>query len=350
MDRDLLKLDASNMLAKIGGLPDQLWAGLDLAGVAWKSLKGMNPAHLVIAGMGGSAIGAEILRSYVAERLAMPVVISRDDHLPGFVGRDSLVIVSSYSGNTREALACFEAALKAGARVGCVTSGGELLTRALDHTVPALVLPGGFPPRAAVGYSFTALLGLLVHTGMIEFRDEEMAGCVEHLKGLCRIYSSPEAGENAALLIARSLVDKIPIIYCTNALSAIGLRWKNQFCENSKRLAFAGLLPEMMHNDIMGWEVDSKGIEPGVIFLRSRGEAPLPARMFAYIRDLVGRKGRFCGEFWGSGAGQLAEIFSLILLGDYASVYLALMRGIDPTPIRTIDELKARLKDEETEA
>jgi glucose/mannose-6-phosphate isomerase len=350
LKRNLLKLDASNMVSRIGGLPDQLWAGLDLAGVAWKPLMGMEPAHLVVAGMGGSAIGAEILSSYVAGRLSVPVIICRDDHLPGFVGRDSLVIVSSYSGNTREALACFEAALRAGTRLGCVTSGGELLRRALDHTVPALVLPGGFPPRAAVGYSFAALLGLLVHTGMIEFQDEEMAGCVEHLKGLCRIYSSPERGENAAVLIAQSLLDRIPIIYCTNALSAIGLRWKNQFCENSKRLAFAGLLPEVTHNDIMGWEVDRKGIEPGLIFLRSRDEAPESARMFAYIRDLVGEEGGFCGEFWGSGAGQLAEIFSLILLGDYASVYLALIRGIDPTPIRTIDDLKARLRDEETEA
>jgi glucose/mannose-6-phosphate isomerase len=350
LDRDLLKLDASDMLSKIGSLPGQLRAGMELARAAWAGLGGKKPAQLVIAGMGGSAIGAEILKSHVADRLGLPVVICRDDRLPGFVNRDSLVVVSSYSGNTREALACFDGALGAGAALGCVTSGGELLMRAERNSVSALVLPGGYPPRAAVGYSFAALLGLLVHTGMITFRDEELAECVEHLEGLCRIYSSPEAGRNAALLIARKLLGRIPLIYCTNRLGAVGLRWKNQFCENSKRLAFVGLLPEAMHNDIMGWEVDHKGIEPGVIFLRSGDEAAEPARVFAFMRDLVGTRGEFCGEFWGSGAGPLTQIFSLILLGDYASVYLALMRGLDPTPIRTIDELKARLKDDETEA
>ena len=350
MDRELLKLDSSDMLSKVGSLPDQLRSGMDLAREAWKPLAGLKPDNLVIAGMGGSAIGAEILRSFAVDRLPVPIGICRDYSLPGFVGERSLVICSSYSGNTREALSCFDEALSSGAALGCVCSGGELLARASKHSVPYLKLPGGYPPRAAVGYSFAALLGLVVHTGMVDYGDDGVAECSETLEGLCRIYSVADGDRNAALLIAGSLLERIPLICCGNRLAAVGLRWKNQFCENSKKMAFVGILPEMTHNDIMGWEVDHEGIEPGVVFLRSAHEHPGVTSRFPFLRDLVGRTGGFCGEFWGSGTGLLTQVFSLILLGDYASVYLALLRGLDPTPIATIDEMKSRMKDGNLEA
>ncbi len=350
MDRELLRLDSSDMLSKVGRLPDQLRSGMALAREAWKPLAGLKPDNIVIAGMGGSAIGAEILRSFAVGRLPVPIEICRDYRLPGFVGKGSLVICSSYSGNTREALSCFDSALRSGAALGCVCSGGELIARASKHSVPYLRLPEGYPPRAAMGYSFAALLGLVVYTGMVDYGDDDMAECSEVLDGLCKVYASGEAGRNAALLIARSLLGRVPLIYCGNCMAAVGLRWKNQFCENSKKLAFVGVLPEMTHNDIMGWEVDHEGIEPGVIFLRSACEHPGVTSRFPFLRDLVGKTGVFCGEFWGSGTGLLTQVFSLILLGDYASVYLALLRGLDPTPIATIDEMKSRMKDGNLEA
>lgn len=350
MDPDLLKLDSSDMLSKVAGLPDQLRSGMDLAGEAWKPLAGLKPQNLVIAGMGGSAIGAEILKAFVVDRLPVPIDICRDYNLPHFVGEGSLVICSSYSGNTREALACFDAALGSGARLGCVCSGGDLLARAQEHSVPYLKLPGGYPPRAAVGYSFAALLGLVVHTGMVGYGEDEVEECSETLEGLCKVYSSSDEGQNAALLIARDLLRRVPLVYCGNCLAAVALRWKNQFCENSKKLAFVGILPEMTHNDIMGWEVDHAGIEPGVVFLRSPREHPGVASRFPFLRDVVTKTGDFCGEFWGTGTGLLTQVFSLILLGDYASVYLALLRGLDPTPIATIDEMKSRMKKGNLEA
>jgi glucose/mannose-6-phosphate isomerase len=350
VDSDLLKHDSSDMLSKVAGLPEQLRLGMELAREAWKPLAGIRPDNLVIAGMGGSAIGAEILKSLVVDRLPVPIDICRDYRLPRFVGEASLVICSSYSGNTREALACFDAALDSGARLACVCSGGELLSRAREHSVPYLELPGGYPPRAAVGYSFAALLGLVVHTGMVEYGVDELAECSETMEGLCGTYSSAEAGRNAAFLIARSLLERVPVVYCGNRLAAVALRWKNQFCENSKKPAFVGILPEMTHNDIMGWEVDHVGIEPGVIFLRSSLEHPGVASRFPFLRDVVGKTGGFCGEFWGTGAGLLTQVFSLVLLGDYASVYLALLRGLDPTPIATIDEMKSSMKKGNLEA
>jgi glucose/mannose-6-phosphate isomerase len=350
LEEDLRKLDASDMLAKIADLPDQLRAGADLAGDAWESLRGIRPALVVIAGMGGSAIGAEILLSYVMDRMAVPALLWRDDRLPGFVDGRSLVVVSSYSGNTPEALACFEGALQSGATVCVVSSDGELLELAGRRSVPHVRLPSGYPPRAAVGYSFSALLTLLDRTGTVESRRDDILECADTLEGLCEMYSSPGTGRNTAMLIAKSLLRRIPIVYCSNRLSAVGLRWKNQFCENSKRLAFAGFLPEMTHNEVMGWEVDHEGLEPGVILLRSSTESPRTDTSFAFIRELVAGGGGFCGEYWGTGPGLLSQIFSLILLGDYASVYLALLRGLDPTPIATIDDLKTRLRGESMEA
>ena len=350
MDPDLLKHDSSGMMSKVGSLPEQLRSGMDLAVEAWQPLRGFMPDDLVVAGMGGSAIGAEILRTFADDRLPFPMSICRGYNLPRFVGEGSLVICSSYSGNTAEALACFDSALRSGARVGCVCSGGDLLGKAKEHSIPCLKLPTGYPPRAAVGYSFAALLGLVVHTGMMEYREDEVAECAEILEGLSRVYSEVGAGGNAALLMAKGLLDRIPLVYCGTCLAAVALRWKNQFCENSKKLAFVGILPEMTHNDIMGWEIDRKGIEPGVVFLRSSLEHPGVAARFTFLRDVVARTGSFCGEFWGSGPGLLAQIFSLILLGDYASVYLALLRGLDPTPIETIDEMKSRLEKENLEA
>ena len=350
LDPDLLKHDSSDMLSKVASLPEQLRSGMALAAEAWGPLKGLRPRHLVIAGMGGSAIGAEILRSFALDRLEVPISIFRGYDLPRFVGKDSLVVCSSYSGNTAEALACFDSAIESGAGLACVCSGGDLLERAKEHSIPCLKLPGGYPPRAAVGYSFAALLGLVVHTGMMEHGEDEVAECSETLEGLSEVYSSAGTGGNAALLLARSLLDRVPLVYCGDCLAAVALRWKNQFCENSKKLAFVGILPEMTHNDIMGWEVDLKGIEPGVVFLRSAREHPGVAARFPFLREVVTKTGDFCGEFWGGGAGLLTQIFSLIVLGDYVSVYLALLRGLDPTPIDTIDEMKSRMKKGNLEA
>jgi glucose/mannose-6-phosphate isomerase len=350
LDRDIMKIDSSDMLLKVAGLPEQLRQGMALARQAWEPLADMRPDNVVVAGMGGSAIGAEILRSIAVESLPVPMAICREYNLPGFVGKGTLVVCSSYSGNTSEALSCFDGALRSGAGLACVCSGGELLDRARRHAVPCLKLPGGYPPRAAVGYSFAALHGLAVRIGMLDAGDLGVAECLETMEELTEVYSSSEAGRNPAVLIARSLLTRTPIVYSGNRLAAVALRWKNQFCENSKKLAYVGILPEMTHNDIMGWEVDHKGIDPAVVFLRSAHEHPGVASRFSFLKGLIGRTGSFCGEFWGSGTGLLTQVFSLILLGDYASVYLALLRGLDPTPIATIDEMKSSIEGGSLEA
>ena len=344
-----LKLDSSNMLGKVAEMPDQLRRGFDLGREAWGPLAGGRPGMLVVVGMGGSAMGGDLLRSYLLTRSATAVTVRRGYGLPEFVGSDALVVVSSYSGNTEEALVCLGDAITRGARVACITSGGELIREAEKHGLPVAQLPGGYPPRAALGYSFGAMLALAGSAGICSSVEQELGECVESLTRQREVYSPDAPEENEALAIAAELVDRTPLVYCSDQLGAVGLRWKNQFCENAKKLAFLSLMPEMGHNDVMGWEVDDECTKWGVLELRTRDDHPCLARRLEFVRDLVRSKGAFCGEYWSVGSGMLAQVFSLILLGDYASVFLALMRGVDPTPIATIDRLKAETGRGETE-
>ncbi len=349
LDRDTLKLDSSDMLGKIASMPDQLRTGFDLGREAWKPLAGLKPGALVVAGMGGSAMGGDLLRSYALKQSEMPVTVSRGYGLPGFVGSDALVVISSYSGDTEEALACLRDAVKRNATIVGITSGGELLAAAESHSMPCVRLPEGYPPRAALGYSFGALLALAGTVGVCAAPDGDLAECIDTLGNLNTAYGPANLSDNEALAIAGALVDKTPLIYCSDQLGAVGLRWKNQFCENSKKLAFLSLQPEMSHNDIMGWEIDDDTIRGGVVILRMREEHPRISPRFAFLEERIREQGALCGEFWSAGSSLLTQVFSLILLGDYASVYLALMRGVDPTPIATIEGLKVRIGKEGTE-
>jgi glucose/mannose-6-phosphate isomerase len=173
---------------------------------------------------------------------------------------------------------------------------------------------------------------------------EEIAECVGRLETLAAVYSAPGSPANGAAALASRIGDAVPVIYCANELDAVGLRWKNQFCENSKRLAFVSFFPEASHNEVMGWEASRVGIDAAVIVLRTSDEHPDVSRLLSLVGGVVEGKARFCGEFWGDGSSLLCRMFSLILLGDYASVYLAIAGGFDPTPIGTIDKLKKAIR------
>jgi glucose/mannose-6-phosphate isomerase len=341
---EYLKADSAGMMAKLATLPDQIVDGLELAREAWQPFAGRKPQAIVVAGMGGSAIGGELLRSYVRHRVRTPISVCSGYGLPGFVGGESLVVVSSYSGNTEEALACFEEAAGRGAAIGCITSGGELLLRAEKRSVPSVVLPAGFPPRAALGYSFSALLGLVWTLRLCPPDTGGVDECLATLRQLREVYSSPQSKTNKAVSIAEGLMGTMPLIYCSDGLAAVGLRWKNQLCENSKKMAFASYLPEMSHNDIMGWEVGDSHPEVGVILLRTPDDHQGIASRLDFLKGLIKDDSCFLEEIWSTGTSLLSRLFSLILLGDYVSVYIALMRGLDPTPIATIERMKSWIK------
>jgi glucose/mannose-6-phosphate isomerase len=332
-------IDSADMLGKIKSFPGQLLAGFDLGSDAWRSVKAA-PRVAVIAGMGASATGGDLLRLYLFGRSRVPVFVFRDFEIPLFAGRDSLVVVSSYSGDTEEALSCLDGAIAQGAYAVCVTSGGRLLREARSRSLPHVVLPAGFPPRASMGYSFSALLALAWKVGLCADPSRELRECAEYLEETSLRYSNDASGNEASSLAA-DLGSRIPVICCSGALDAVGLRWKNQFCENSKRLAFVSVFPEANHNDVMGWERCEIPLEAAIVVLRTADEHPSVAQVLSQVGEVFRGKAHFSGEFWGRGSSLLSRMFSLILLGDYASYYLALRSGVDPTPIATIEKIKS---------
>lgn len=343
LENEISRLDKSDMLGTIASLPDQLRDGLEIGRKAWDGLGDISPDEIVIAGMGGSAIGADVLRAYLVGSGKRPVFVCRDYSLPDFVGPNTLVVVSSYSGNTEEAVSCLGDAVERGTRLLCISTDGTVLDRARALNIPHAVIPSGFPPRGALGYSFAPLLALSSRIGFSEYDPDEYEECIEVLERLIPAYSVAGGG-NEATGLAEKLVSRVPLIYTSNRLDTVGIRWKGQLAENSKKLAFTNVLPEMNHNEIMGWEVDDDSMKPGVIFLRWSNDSAQMSRRFSFLGDIVREKGALLGDYEGQGRGLLSQMFSLIVLGDYVSFYLALLRGVDPTPVGTIEKLKVRLK------
>jgi len=343
LENEISRLDKSDMLGTIASLPAQLREGLEIGRKAWEGLGDVSPGEIVVAGMGGSAIGADVLRAYLVGRGKRPVFVCRDYGLPAFVGSNTLVVVSSYSGNTEEAVSCLEDAVARGARMVCISTDGAVLERARGLKLPHAVIPQGLPPRGALGYSFAPLLALASAVGFSEHDPDEYEECIEVLERLIGVYSAG-GRDNEAVLLAEKLAGRVPLIYTSNRLDTVGIRWKGQLAENSKKLAFANVLPEMNHNEIMGWEVDDDSMEPGVILLRWSDDNAQMSKRFRFLAELAGKKDALLGDYEGEGRGLLSQMFSLIVLGDYVSFYLAILRGVDPTPVGTIEKLKIRLK------
>lgn len=300
--------------------------------------------HLVVLGMGGSAIGGDLLRAMALDRLPFPVEVVRGYAVPAWIGPEALVVVASYSGDTEETVDAYEAVRARGAHSVVLTCGGELGRRAEAHALSVIRLPGGFPPRAAVAYLFLPLVRLLERLGFPLLESGELDEAV----GVLRAYGEelgperPEA-QNPAKVLAGWLHERLPVVYGTEGFSAAcAYRWKTQLEENAKVLAVAGTLPEADHNEVTGWDGDPAAGRGAVIFLRDPGDHPQVARRIALTRAVVERRAR-SREVWARGRGRLARLLSLVAIGDWVSLYLAALRGVDPWPVETIEALKRQL-------
>jgi len=339
------RLDPGGMRVLIESFPDQLAAA---AGMAAAPPLEAPPAieNIVLAGLGGSAIGGDVVRSAFGEQLRVPFVVSRDYRLPAFVGPRSVVIVSSYSGNTEETIGSYHQARNAGARIACIASGGELATLAEADRMPLIRIPGGLPPRAALGYSSMSLLGCLASLHQLADPAPAVNETVRLLRLRCRRYATdtPER-RNPAKKLARALRGRIPAIYAASGLlEAAAVRWRGQFAENAKNLAFHHLLPEMNHNELVGWNLPAPALRRlGVILLRDRAEHPQVQRRFTLSVRILRKKSNVVRQVWSEGDSRLARLFSVICLGDFVSLYLAALNAVDPTPVTVIEELKAQL-------
>lgn len=299
-------------------------------------------------GMGGSAIGGDLVRSYLEGRLPLPILIHRSYELPAAVDRSSLVFAVSYSGNTEETLATYRSAHKKGACLVVVTSGGTLLRWARRDGVPSVQIPTGFPPRAALGYLFFVpflLLCRLVGLGIGEAEFREMKHLLTRLRDQ-ELGPLIPTSRNPAKRLALELFDHIPVIYAgISRMDAVALRWRGQIAENAKQLSWHHLFPEMNHNEIMGWH-HPKRLFPSlkILLLRDREDVLPVRRRMEITRSLIAQEeGVRPIEVWSRGRGLLSRLFSLIYIGDFVSYYLAILNGVDPTPVKRIEELKRRL-------
>ncbi|MBI4810013.1 MAG: bifunctional phosphoglucose/phosphomannose isomerase, partial [Ignavibacteriales bacterium] len=230
--------------------------------------------NIVVSGLGGSAIGGDLLRSYLAEELGIPFVVNRHYFLPEFVDEKTLVVVSSYSGNTEETIASHADAKKRKAKVLCISSGGETAKMAKKFRHPIIVIPKGLPPRAALGYSFFPTLIVMMKLKLIKTKDAEIKETISLLKKKSKIYAALN-DRNPAFRLAKQLYMKLPIIYsAADRFNIVNLRWRGQVAENAKQLAFGHVLPEMNHNELVGWRVLRRMMEEDfvAVFLRDKEE------------------------------------------------------------------------------
>jgi glucose/mannose-6-phosphate isomerase len=337
------KLDTLNMLGEIDNLPDQLGFAYQLGMKQdlpdWKDFK-----QIVITGMGGSAIGADLLASYCASLCPLPVFVQRDYGLPLFArGAETLVICSSHSGNTEETLDAFEAARGSGCRILVVSTGGELVKRAKENKIPFWTFEHKGQPRAAVGFSFGLLLAMFQRLGLIPDQKDAVAGTIaamkksqEHLK------ADVPAVKNPAKRYGGQLMGRWVTVMGSGLLAPIARRWKGQLNELAKAGANFEFLPEADHNTLAGTMHPEEVLNPHTmtIFLRASSEHPRNRLRTDLTRKAFMLEGLNTDLIEARGETPLAHMWTLILFGDYMAYYLAMCYNVDPTPIQALVEFK----------
>jgi glucose/mannose-6-phosphate isomerase len=292
--------------------------------------------NVVICGMGGSGIGGKLVAQWIQSECPVPVFSFQDYHLPAFVGENSLVIGSSYSGNTEETLIALEEAHQRGAHIVSICSGGQLEQFCRDNGYDCIVVPGGNPPRTAVGFSIVQLTAIFVQLGLA---DGQRIREIETGRQL--ILDELDAIHAEAKKIAQFLHGKVPIVYAGANYEAVSVRAKQQFNENSKELCWQHVIPEMNHNELVGWGGGDDRF--GALFLQTGDLTPRNQRRFDISVELVSDKTKNVYVTHAKGMNQIERSLYLIHLVDWASLYLSNLKNGDPMEIHVIDYLKDEL-------
>jgi glucose/mannose-6-phosphate isomerase len=304
------------------------------------------PKRILVAGMGGSAIGGEILRDWLRNELPIPIEVCRDYVLPAYVNKETLVFAVSCSGNTEETLSAFVDAVKRGCSIITITSGGHLLSFSEKLQVPHLTIPSGLPPRATLPYLFFPLPILMEKLGILQSREKEIQETVRVVKKLSR-ENSPETPvkNNLSKRLALELSETIPVVYGFREYVAIAHRLKTQFNENSKVPCKYEMFPELNHNEVVGWEASEALAKCfSILLIRDRNE-PLEIKdRIEATKSLALNKVQKVLEIYARGESKLARMFSVLHVGDFASVYLAILHNTDPTPVETINKIKEEMR------
>ncbi|MCW2971961.1 MAG: bifunctional phosphoglucose/phosphomannose isomerase [Thermoleophilia bacterium] len=348
----LLAHDTSDMLGAVASLTDQLPDGLararaqrDELVASWPGDATVTPRSLVVCGMGGSGVGGDVLSA--AADTTVPVIAVKGYDLPAWVNDEDRVICVSYSGATAETLACFRQATQQSVVHAVITTGGELAELAAAAQVPVVELPSGLQPRAAVGVIFAALAGVAETLHVVRDAGVLVAEAVDGVQVVTRQHAGAGAGsqvEPPALELARTLYDQVVIVYGADHTASVAQRWKAQVNENSKVPCWASAYPELDHNELVGWEfAASTGGRFGLVELIPFGVSDAVQARFDISRRIAGDAITSNVRLVPTSKTRAAATFEQLVWGDYVSIYLALLRGIDPTPVDRIHVLKGEL-------
>jgi len=345
-------LDKSNMFDVLYNVPDQIREAVAIGDAAALVPSFAKSDRLAIFGLGGSAIGGDLLRSYAAATPGadhLDVSVHRGYTVPGFVNATTNVICSSYSGDTEETLSAYDIVRKRTSNILCITTGGKLGARATKAGQPVITIPKGYQPRCALAYSFFPLLTVLGRSGAftesaVRANAKAILELEKNVEGLRDLYASTSS-KNPAYTLAKKLYGTVPVLYsASERMDAVNLRWRGQIQENSKQVAFGHVLPEMNHNEINGWQ-HPKGLtkQCSVVLLRDVDDHKRVQIRFTALADIIKKNVKAIHTVEGTGKTLLSRMFTAIYMGDWVSYHLAIMNKVDPSPVPVIMSLKAFL-------
>jgi glucose/mannose-6-phosphate isomerase len=292
--------------------------------------------NILVTGLGGSGIGGTIVSQICEKELAVPFLVNKDYFIPAFINKHSLVVISSYSGNTEETLQAMDMALKQGAKIVCVTSGGKILEIAKENKLDVVLIPGGMPPRSCYGYSSTQLFYILYGFNLIgESFKTQLTSSIE------LIDAEEELIKKEAYTIAEKLIGKIPVVYAATNYEGVAVRFRQQVEENGKMLCWHHVFPEMNHNELVGWTTKNDSI--AVLLFRNKDDYFRTAKRMDICKDIFKKYTPNVIEVWSKGSSHLEKSIYLIHLGDWITWYLSEIKNIDCTEVKVIDFLKGEL-------
>lgn len=331
--------DPENALALAAGQADQLrHSEFSVEPVAREF------RNVVLAGMGGSPLGGLLCRSWWEDRLKLPFVISRDYTLPGFVDQDTLAIISSHSGNTEETLSSLADAEAKGAHIVVMASGGKLLDIAKDKGYPLLQIPAGFQPRMSVWFTVRALADLIESYGLVEGAVAELEAAAGNLEEAAKQWlPQVETANNEAKKIAVETHETTPIIYGSPLLGTAAYKWKISFNESAKNTAWCDVFPEFNHNEFIGWTVAPEQKPFSVIELHAPADSERITQRFQLSSKLLSGKMPKPVEVMAKGESLIEQILYAVMLGDFVSLYAAVLNGVNPVPVDLVEKLKKEL-------
>jgi glucose/mannose-6-phosphate isomerase len=304
------------------------------------------PNNIIITGMGGSAIGGDLLKDWAKDKIQVPIEVNREYHLPAYANEKTLVLVTSYSGDTEETLSAFLDAIKRKCMIYCISSGGALVENAERLNIPYLQVPAGMPPRAALPYMLMPLLTILEKLKLVSGLAKELDEVLPILEQIERENAAnTPVKDSLTKTLAANLEGFIPVVYGFGIYCSIARRFKQQLNENAKMVAKWDNLPEFNHNEIVGYE-KSENIADGfaAIFIRDPKEPTEIKSRIETTKSIMEPTGISIYDVCSQGQSSLARMLSIIAIGDFVSIYLAILRGIDPTPVQTINKLKGELQ------